>query len=245
MTEPLRIDLDRSSPVPLYHQVSSAFEAAIADGRLVPGQLLENEIALAARLGISRPTTRQALQGLVERGRLVRRRGVGTQVAPARFRRPVGLTSLNDDLVKSGRTTGTQVLEHVQITAGADVAAGLEIEEGTVVVMIRRLRTADGEPLAVLTNYIPVAVAPTAEELATTGLYDALRSRGVRPRLARQRIGARLATAAEARILDEPRRSALLTMERTAYDEAGGVIEYGRHIYPASRHSFDTTVFSN
>jgi len=245
VTEPLRIDLDRSSPVPLYHQVSSAFAAAIADGRLVPGQLLENEIALAARLGISRPTARQALQGLVERGRLVRRRGVGTQVAPARFHRPVGLTSLNDDLVKSGRTPGTQVLEHVQITAGADVAAGLEIEEGTVVVMIRRLRTADGEPLAVLTNYIPVAVAPTAEELATTGLYDALRSRGVRPRLARQRIGARLATAAEARILGEPRRSALLTMERTAYDEAGGVIEYARHIYPASRHSFDTTVFSN
>jgi DNA-binding GntR family transcriptional regulator len=245
VTEPLRIDLDRSSPVPLYHQVSSAIEAAIADGRLTPGQLLENEIALAARLGISRPTARQALQGLVERGRLVRKRGVGTQVAPAQFRRPVGLTSLNDDLAKSGKTPGTRVLEHVLVTAGPDVAAGLEVDEGTTVVMIRRLRTADGEPLAVMTNYLPVATAPTADELATIGLYDALRSRGRHPRLAVQRIGARLATAAEARILEEPARSALLTMERTAYDEAGVVIEFGRHIYRASRYMFDTTLFTN
>lgn len=245
MTSTLRIDLDRTSPVPLYHQVAQSIQAAIDQGRLVPGTFLENEISLAARLGISRPTARQALQELVERGQLVRKRGVGTQVAPLRIRRPVDLTSLHDDLAKDGRTPTTQVLGHEPVPATPDVAAALEVAEGSEVVAVRRLRLADGEPLAVLTNYLPTAIAPSREELEADGLYDCLRARGIQPRIARQRIGARTATAAEARMLDEPARAALLTMERTAYDESGVVIEFGTHIYRASRYMFDTTLFAH
>ena len=69
MAEPLRIDLDRSSPVPLYHQISTAIESRIDGGDLTAGAFLENEIALAARLGISRPKARRALQELVDKGK--------------------------------------------------------------------------------------------------------------------------------------------------------------------------------
>lgn len=127
---PLRLDLDRSSPVPLYHQLASSIEAAITDGRLKPGSSLENEIALAARLGISRPTARQALKSLVDRGLLVRRRGVGTQVAPTQIHRRVGLTSLYDDLAGSGQQPRTELLEWQRLEATADIAASLESEEG-------------------------------------------------------------------------------------------------------------------
>lgn len=245
MTQPLLIELDRSSPVPLYHQVATAIDAAIEDGRLQPGEFLENEVALAARLGISRPTARQALQDLVDRGRLVRRRGVGTQVAPVQIRRPVELTSLFDDLAKGGRKPTTTVLSYETVPAGAEVAAALEIPEGTVVVRVQRLRLADDEPLAVLTNYLPTTIAPSRDELATGGLYDRLRMHGAQPRIARQRIGARTATAAEARMLDEAPRAALLTMERTAYDDSGSAIEFGQHIYRASRYIFDTMLFAH
>ncbi|MBB2921255.1 GntR family transcriptional regulator [Cellulomonas cellasea] len=245
MTQPLRIDVDRSSPVPLYHQVAVAIESAIEDGRLTPGTLLENEISLAARLGISRPTARQALQELVDRGHLVRRRGVGTHVAPARIRRPVDLTSLYGDLISTGKKPSTVILEHTIIAATEDAATALEVPEGTEVLHLRRLRLADDEPLAVLTNILPLALAPTQEELESDGLYECLRARGVQPRTARQRIGARTATAAEARLLDEPPRAALLTMERTAYDDSGAVVEFGQHIYRASRYMFDTTLFSS
>jgi DNA-binding GntR family transcriptional regulator len=61
-------------------------------------------------------------------------------------------------------------------------------------------------------------------------------------RVAHQRIGARLARAEEARLLDEPPRSALLTMQRTAFDDQGGAVEYGRHVYRASRYDFETTL---
>ncbi|HQY32709.1 GntR family transcriptional regulator [Actinotalea sp.] len=245
MTHPLRIDLDRGSSVPLYHQVAQSIEAAIADGRLPPGDLLESEVAMAARLGISRPTARQALRELVDRGRLVRRRGAGTHVAPARIRRPVDLTSLYDDLASSGRLPTTVVLDHADVPATPDVADALDLTDGTEVLRLRRLRLSGGEPLAVMTNYLPLALAPSREELEVRGLYDCLRARGVRPRVARQRIGARNARAAEARMLEEPARAALLTMERTAFDEAGTAVEFGQHIYRASRYSFETTLFAH
>lgn len=244
MSQPLRIELDRSSPVPLYHQVAQAIQAAIEDGRLSPGELLENEISMATRLGISRPTARQALRELVDKGQLVRKRGAGTRVAPTRIHRPVDLTSLYDDLSKSGKEPTTRVLEHTTVAAPAEVAAALDIPPDTEVVMMRRLRLAGGEPIAVLTNYLPVAIAPSRAELEADGLYDCLRGRGVKPRIANQRIGARSASAAEARILDESPRAALLTMERTAFDESGSAVEFGQHIYRASRYSFDTTLFA-
>src|SRR5664280_2197755 len=108
----LRINLDRASPVPLYYQMAKAIEKDIETGALAPGQRLENEIALAGRLRVSRPTARRALQELVDLGMLVRKRGVGTQVAPARVHRRVDLTSLFDDLASSGRTPTTTVLEY-------------------------------------------------------------------------------------------------------------------------------------
>ena len=245
MSQPLRIDLDRSSPVPLYHQVATAIDGAIENGRLQPGEFLENEVALANRLGISRPTARQALQDLVDRGRLVRKRGVGTQVAPARIHRPVELTSLFGDLLKDGRKPTTQLLAWEVVPANQDVAAALEVPEGTDVVHIRRLRLADDEPLAVMSNYVPVDIAPTADEMTSGGFYDSLRAHGAVPKVARQRIGARTATTAEAKMLDESPRAALLTMERTAYDDAGKAVEFGQHIYRASRYMFDTTLFAS
>lgn len=245
MTEPLRIDLDRSSPIPLYHQVAMEIEEHIASGHLQPGAFLENEVALAARLGISRPTARQALQELVDRGRLRRRRGVGTQVAPERIHRSVELTSLQSDLERAGRNPATVVLEYETVAADAELADLLEVAVGTRVVRVQRLRLADGEPLAIMTNVMPAELAPSREALAASGLYEALRAGGIVPKVARQRIGARTAQAAEARALAEPPRAALLTMARTAYDQAGNVIEHGDHIYRASRYLFDTSLFAN
>ena len=89
------VPLDRSSPVPLYFQVATRMQEQIENGRLPVGGRLENEVELADRLGVSRPTMRKAIAYLVERGMLVRRRGVGTQVVHPKVRRPVELTSLS------------------------------------------------------------------------------------------------------------------------------------------------------
>jgi DNA-binding GntR family transcriptional regulator len=240
----LRINLDRSSPVPLYHQMATAIEKQIETGGLAPGERLENEIALAERLRVSRPTARRALQELVDLGMLVRKRGIGTQVAPVRVRRKVDLTSLFDDLASSGRTPTTTVLEYNVGPGTLEVSSALEIPLGSEVVTVRRLRYADGEPLALMINHMALEIAPTYEELNDLGLYAALRGRGIEIHMAQQHIGARTATAAEARILDEKPKAALLTMERTAFDAAGRAIEHGMHVYRASRYNFSTTLFA-
>lgn len=237
------VTVDRTSPVPLYFQVAQELQRLIASGELPTGTRLDNEILLADQLGVSRPTMRRAIGYLVERGLLVRKRGVGTQVVQARVQRPLELTSLYDDLAADGRRPTTEVLDLETLPAEEDVAAGLSLALGAEVVRLRRLRLADGEPIAVLTNYLPAGLVPLdREDLETRGLYEILRAAGLHIRIAHQSVGARSADAAEARLLHERRGAALLTMTRTAYDDTGRAVEFGSHVYRASRYSFSLTL---
>jgi DNA-binding GntR family transcriptional regulator len=238
----LTFDIDRSSPTPLYFQLAQAIEGAITGGDLPAGSRLENELLLAERYGLSRPTVRRAVQELVDKGLLVRKRGVGTQVIQPHVRRPVELTSLYEDLARAGETPTTAVLSLERVPAPAEIAAELDLVEGVEIVVLRRLRYSHGEPLALMTNYLPGRFHPTAEELSERGLYQYLRGQGVHLRVAHQRIGARPARAEEARLLEEPPRAALLTMERTAFDDQGVAVEHGQHAYRASRYEFETTL---
>jgi DNA-binding GntR family transcriptional regulator len=239
-TAALGLSVDRSSPVPLYFQLSRQLEAAIEQGALTPGTLLGNEIELAARLGLSRPTVRQAIQSLVDKGLLVRRRGVGTQVVHSRIRRPLELSSLYDDLEAAGQRPSTRVLADRLVPAPPEAAAALDVTEGSEVRRIERLRLAHGEPMAYLCNHLPADLLDLdRSHLETTGLYRLMRAAGITLHSARQTIGARAATAAEAAGLDEPPRAPLLTMERVTYDDTGRPVEYAAHVYRASRYSFE------
>ncbi len=236
----LEIALERSSPVPLYHQLAQSIESAIADGTLAPGERLENEMSLTARLGLSRPTARQAIQELVRKGLLVRKRGVGTQVVPRSFSREERLTSLQDDLVTAGRTPGTQLLAYHWVDLG-NAPQELASEDERVL-RIRRLRSADGHPLAILTNYLPSRWAVPAEELQQGGLYECLRRLGVNLRIAHQQVGARLLDPAEAELLAETLPAACLTASRVVYDDTGRVVEAGRHIYRATDYHIQASL---
>lgn len=234
------IVVDPGSPEPLYFQVARQLHAAIEDGRLPAGTRLDNEVDLAASLRMSRPTIRQAIQSLVNQGLLVRKRGVGTQVVRTKVTRPLRLSSLFDDLASIGSKPATVVLLNQVTDAGTDVADLLEAPGLTRVRQLTRIRSTDGEPLAVMNNYLPDGIIdPTDDELHDKGLYQLLRSAGVRLHAAQQTIGARLATEQDAELLDEQPGAALLTMQRTTYDDTGRVVEYGWHVYRASRYSFN------
>ncbi|MCG5213676.1 GntR family transcriptional regulator [Streptosporangium sp. KLBMP 9127] len=243
MSTKLEIDLDRSSPVPLYFQVAEQIAEAIRRGDLTPGSRLDNEILLADRLGLSRPTIRQAIQYLVDKGLLVRKRGVGTQVVHGQVKRSVELTSLYDDLRRAGQEPATRVLTLEPAPAEEDVAQILGVAPGAEILRLERLRYASGEPLAIMHNWLPLALVPlTAEGLEERGLYEVLRAAGVRMRVANQRIGARAATVPEAKLLAERRGAPLLTMVRTTYDDQGRAVEHGSHVYRASHYSLEVTL---
>ncbi|MFJ8149522.1 GntR family transcriptional regulator [Streptomyces sp. NPDC096094] len=236
----LDFTLDRGSPVPLYYQLAQQLEAAIEHGVLAPGNLLGNEVDLSVRLGLSRPTVRQAIQSLVDKGLLVRRRGVGTQVVHSQVKRPLELSSLYDDLEAAGQGPTTRVVRNEGVPAPADVAAALGIAEGGEVTVLDRLRLTHGQPVALLRNYLPATLLDLDDaRLESTGLYRMMRASGITLHSARQTVGARSATRTEADRLDEREGAALLTMQRTAYDDTGRPVEYGTHLYRASRYAFD------
>ncbi|MFE2291399.1 GntR family transcriptional regulator [Streptomyces sp. NPDC059452] len=238
--QPLPLSVDRTSPVPLYFQLAQQLEAAVEQGLLPPGTLLGNEIELAARLGLSRPTVRQAIQSLVDKGLMVRRRGVGTQVVHSQVRRPLELSSLYDDLEAAGQRPATKVLRTAKEPATAEIAAALGLPEGTEVHLVERLRYAHDEPMALLRNHLPPDLLDLPDrELESTGLYRMMRASGITLHSARQSVGARAATVGEARALGEEAGAPLLTMERTTYDDTGRAVEFGSHVYRASRYTFD------
>jgi DNA-binding GntR family transcriptional regulator len=236
-------DLDRTGPVPLYFQVSSRLDSAIRSGVIPPGARLDNEISIARRLGLSRPTVRRAIQELVDRGLLVRRRGIGTQVVQGQVTRPVELSSLFEDLQSTGHEPGTVLLSLEVIPADAALADRLGVTAGEDVVRMRRQRTTDGVPVAVLENTLPGEFADiSAAQLETAGLYQVLRARGVAIRIAKQTIGARRAHGDEAELLGIDRGHPVLTVERVAFDNSGRVVEIGHHCYRPDMYSFETTL---
>lgn len=237
------ISVDHSSPVPLYFQVASQIESAIDSGALPVGARLSNEMDLAAHLGLSRPTVRQAIGSLVDKGLVVRRRGAGTQVVFNRVKRSVELSSLFDDLANVGQQPATRVLMNETEPATAAIAHRLGITEGDDVLHLERVRSANGEPIARMDNHLPAGLLqPSTDALETRGLYQLLRAAGVHLHAAHQTIGARVAAEADSELLDETVGAALLTMERTTYDQTGKVLEYGSHAYRASRYSFDLSL---
>jgi GntR family transcriptional regulator len=242
--------VDRNSPVPLYFQIAEDLRQAISDGTLKPGDRLDNELDLTQRLGVSRPTVRQAIQRLVDQGLVVRRRGLGTVVGPPRILRPVALTSLYDDLKASDRHPVTTVLAAVHIEADPEVAAVLSLAPGDRVLSLERLRFADGAPLAFMRNYLPAALLESwgvrpEDALRTMGLYELLRSHGVHLHAGQQVIGARKATLHEGKLLEVPRNATVLTMTRTTFDKAGQPVEHGSHAYLADRYSFQMSLIAS
>lgn len=240
---PIPVVIDRTSPVPLYHQLAEQLTASIEDGRLQPGDPFENELALAERLDLSRPTVRRAIAELVGRGLLVRRRGVGTTVASQVIHRRDELTSLYDDMVRRGQTPRTEVLAFTPGAVDETAAAALGLPLDTPLLSVERLRYVGDTPTALMHNWLPPQFSDlTAEDLAGESLYALLRTRGVRPVIAHQTIGARRPVSRERKLLGLTAGDPLLTMTRRAYAANGSAVEYGDHCYRYDQYAFDVTV---
>ncbi|MDR1186737.1 MAG: GntR family transcriptional regulator [Bifidobacteriaceae bacterium] len=235
------VTIERGSPVPLYHQVASQLQASIQSGQLPVGSWLENEVDLAARLNVSRPTIRQAISQLVDAGLVVRQRGVGTRVVSSSIVRPVAFTSFYEDMAAAGLEPQTTTQSVRQIAPTGELAE--LFGEDTDLIEIVRLRGTVGSPIALMRNWIPARFdAVTAEALDQHGLYELMRSQGASLKTATQLIGARAATAGEAKLLDAKTGLPCVTMKRYAHDHLGELVEVGDHLYRGDQYHFTATL---
>ena len=168
-------------PEPKYWHLKTVLSEAL-DSDFSVGEILPNERELAARFGVARATLRQALEQLELEGRLQRRRGVGTTVAPPRMGVDVGTSQHHwpgtpgDSWQPAGCTTAV-----APVAVSRMLGTGLGDELHTV----RRIRLSNGQPVAAELLYVPAASVP--ELPAMDAPSGPARARGVLREL--QRLG--------------------------------------------------------
>ncbi|MEU2117824.1 GntR family transcriptional regulator [Streptomyces sp. NPDC016459] len=145
-----------SVPEPKYQHLKTVIGEAL-DSDFAVGEILPNERELAARFGVARATLRQALEQLELEGRLQRRRGVGTTVAPPR----VGVdVSTTQHTWPGAGDEAWQSLDSASDVAPAAVARVLETSAEDRVHIVRRLRVSQGQPVAAELLYVPAGSVP-------------------------------------------------------------------------------------
>jgi GntR family transcriptional regulator len=208
-------------------------------GTLAPGTALPSERLLAQRYHVARATVSQAIEGLAVRGLVYRVHGSGTFVAEPRFRQPEALVSFSEDMRARGMLPGSTVLRQEVVPAAEVIARQLEVEPGTPVVALERVRTADGEPMALERTYLPAARFPGLEacDLIDVSLYELLAERwGIQVAVADQWFSVMRAGETEARLLGIPADNPALLFQRVTRDPSGGIVEYVRSLYRGDRY---------
>lgn len=217
--------------------VRSQLEALIA--QMDPGEPLPAERELAARLGVARMTLRRAVDALVVDHRLLRRPGAGTFVAPPRVDQRLSATSFSTDMRSRGMVPGAHTALARLQPAGMMLASVLEIRPDAMTLHVRRVRTADGEPMALEDLHVPADLVPgmTGEDLEDSSFYTLLESRyGLLIASGIQSVEPHLVSPEEAELLHTQAGSASFLFERTSRIGTGRVVEFVRSVYRGDRY---------
>jgi GntR family transcriptional regulator len=242
------VDIDLSSPVPKYYQLKEIIRDMVEKDELEEGQLVPSERELCERYSISRMTARQAVMELVNEGILYREQGRGTFVAGKKFQQEgARLNSFTQDMGERGMSVSSTVLEVEVEEAGPVVARMLRIDPGDRIVRVRRVRNADGKPMALETSHLLHDVAKDIldVDLSSRSLYEELRRKGgVRIARAEQSYEAVLVNEAETEHLGVPVGSPALLIERLTFDADDRPFEYVKSTYRADRYRVTTVLTS-
>jgi len=207
---------------------------------LTPGDSIPSERQLTVDLGVSRLTVRAALDDLVREGYLIRRRGAGTFVnEPKVAKQGLTISSFSDDMRERGMTPGSRTLELQLVPAGARLGRILHVSPSEPVVAVKRLRLADGEPMAVELLHVRESLVPglSAADLETNSFYDLLASRyDVEIVGGSQTVEPTVTNEEESNALGVPLHSPALLFERVTRSAAGDVVEFTSSTYRGDRY---------
>jgi len=209
------------------------------------GDSIPSERQLGVDLGVSRLTVRAALDELVREGYLVRRRGAGTFVAEPKVAKGIDITSFSDDMRARGLTPGSRTIELRTIPAGARLGRILHVSPSEAVVAVKRLRLADGDPMAIELLHVRSSLVPglTARDLEQNSFYDLLTSRyDVSIVGGTQTVEPTVTNEEESEALGVPLHSPALLFERVTRTAAGEVVEYTSSTYRGDRYRLVTEI---
>jgi GntR family transcriptional regulator len=232
--------LDKSGFIPLYFQIQRTLMDQIRSGELSEGDPLPSEEELGRVYQVSRMTARQALHGLKINGYAVSQKGRGTFVTRPKLEKNImHLRGFTEDMKHLGMEPSSKLLEQKVVGAEAELAEKLKVEVDETVMRLRRLRLADGTPMALEDSYIPLRQFPGLEKIsfAKRSLYSVLReSFGVRIAYADEVIEALPATREESELLTIPKKSSILSISRIIMTTEEVPIEFACSRYRGDRY---------
>ncbi len=240
----LRTLIDRASPIPLYVQLKEALREHIERGGWKRGDVIPGEPELIRLFGVSRIVVRQALKELAYEGLVTRQRGKGTFVAEPKISESLvqELTGFYQDMIDRGLKPVTRVLRQEIAPASHKVASHLRLPTGAAVVCIDRLRFIEGEPIVLVTTYLPHSLCADVltADLAHQSLYAFLETRcGLHRAYGRRTIEAVPANEYEARLLQVGKGAPLLKLDSVTYLADGTPLEYYQALHRGDRSRFE------
>jgi GntR family transcriptional regulator len=222
---------------PKGEQLRSILEDLIAT--LKPGDPLPSERELAVRYDVARMTVRAEITQLAAEGLVARVQGRGTFVAEPRVAQAAALSSFTEDMRARGLTAGSRVLSHEVVAADELVAARLGLKAAAPVVRIRRVRTADGEPMALEEVCLAAERFGALEgaDLEDGSLFEVLETRfGARFPHADQRVVATEIVGDDANLLRVAPGRAGLLFHTILLDDDGAPVAYAWSLFRGDRY---------
>jgi len=207
------------------------------------GDAIPSERQLGTDLGVSRLTVRAALDELVREGYLVRRRGAGTFVAEPKVPKGMDVSSFSDDMRRRGLVPASRTLDLRAVPAGARLGRMLHVSPAEPVLAIKRLRLADGEPMAIELLNVRASLVPglSGDDLEQSSFYDLLASRyEIEIVGGTQTVEPTVTNDEESTALGVPLHSPALLFERVTRAGTGDVIEFTTSTYRGDRYRLVT-----
>ncbi len=233
-------ELNRSSKVPLYHQLYELLRDAIVTGKWPPGTMVPSEAVLQNHFQVSQITVRQALEILVNEGLIYRQRGRGTFVAQPAIETSLSrILSFTEDMQQRGYRPGSRVIYSGIGQASPGASEKLQIPIDTEIAQLDRLRYADGQPMSIeestlVHHYCQGVLAGNFE---VNSLRERLQQQyGLLITRAKQSIRALNANQEQAQLLSIEPGDALLGLERVSYSQQDLPVEFLRIYYRADRY---------
>ena len=236
--------IDHQSQIPYYIQVKEVIRERIRSRVWQPNDQLPSEADLCDAFNVSRTVIRQALQDLIHDGLIIRRKGKGSFVAPAKISEQLvqKLTGFYHDMVAQGYHPVTHVLKQEVIAAPPKVAANLGIAAGTPVIEIVRLRFVEETPIVLVTSYLPHALCPGlgTDDLSDQSLYDLLeKNHHLYIARGRRVMQAVPASENEAQLLQVEKGAPLFLLDSISYLDDDTPVEYYFAYHRGDRSQFE------
>lgn len=242
-----RIDFDNH--IPYYVQLMEILKTKIDNLEWKPGDRIPGENDLCETYRISRTVVRQALKEMEIAGIINRRKGKGTFIAPPKISEGLiqKVTGFYQDMTERGLKPLTKVLHNRVVPCSEKVAGFLEVEPGTEVIDIQRLRFVNGGPIQLVTTYIPLEVCPAlaTTDLTDKSLYEVLKKEsGIQIAKSRRYIEAVPANENEATLLEINRGAPLVMLDSISYTSDGKPVEYYHALHRGDRSRFEVELLA-